>query len=687
MSRLAVEANASGSIVRISGSYSSGSWSLGTLINQFQDTAGNTTIGPNVIAVARTGEESTSILTMRYPHVITFSPTIDWIFLTETTAATTARVFLYEYNKVTSKYNWKGFITATFPGALAMTPRGFRVARYLHTSGSSIQTSGSFVTGFGTQFVSERLATGSRIGFGSNDPTQISTWFPISSIQSDTALTTSFSVGTASYSQYVIDELRPMWGMTCATTPTGGLYVAKGINYGDFTTGGTTIPAAVSADFQKAVYWLSDTLVATAAVTASTGLLIDNYTNFLSHSMYIIDISGATGLRCIQYNVRATGSVAGGRMILSPPDSTTTGQFSPIVGTMSQVNNGRLATTAHGPGSGSKGIYFVTTTRFYRADASLITAGNTTWVSDNRTEVPPGGVNTYPATANLSTLEYADVFDKFLVLSTGATAFRHYITVYPTNSGDQWTHIFGVDTKQTDQGAADSTNQPRFDGASQPISAWSQGGTSHLLKMGGAAASSQMYALPFGVHWTYSSITNQRAITPALLTPNCNKYVRVYVNDVEYIGDTGEIGQVATEPFRVSYRTSGIADNSGGWTLLGKNLDLSSVGAAPAIQFMIEFKTIGNGLMVPAQIYGVSVIYDDLSTDSHYQPSVGNSSAASKVFAWRHAVAFGGTVPTLRVRLFDAVTAGTLLDDTSLASGSGTWQKSTNSGSSWNAFR
>jgi hypothetical protein len=72
-------------------------------------------IGPFPVPVARPYEESTIISAM-YPHVISVSSTIDWVFLTEnaTTASTTRRVILYEFNKLTFTYNWKGFITTTF---------------------------------------------------------------------------------------------------------------------------------------------------------------------------------------------------------------------------------------------------------------------------------------------------------------------------------------------------------------------------------------------------------------------------------------------------------------------------------------------------------------------------------------------------------------------------------------------
>ena len=97
---------------------------------------------------------------------------------------------------------------------------------------------------------------------------------------------------------------------------------------------------------------------------------------------------------------------------------------------------------------------------------------------------------------------------------------------------------------------------------------------------------------------------------------------------------------------------------------------------------MFEFKMISS-FCTPARIHSVTVTYEDETTDSHYQPSAGNSSLASKRFAWRHSTAFGGTVPTLRIRLYDAVSGGGPLVDDDSATPTGTWERSTDGGSNW----
>ncbi len=99
---------------------------------------------------------------------------------------------------------------------------------------------------------------------------------------------------------------------------------------------------------------------------------------------------------------------------------------------------------------------------------------------------------------------------------------------------------------------------------------------------------------------------------------------------------------------------------------------------------MFEFTTISL-LGIPGRLMSVAVLYDDYSTEPHYQPSSGMTVEINKQFAWRFATAFGTTVPTLRVRLFDAITGGLLLDDNTTTP-TGVWEKTIDNGSNWTVY-
>ncbi len=776
---------------------------------------------------------------MMYPHALTITSTIDWVFLVENSAAASAarRIFLYEYNKTTSIYTWKGFINATLLTSTAQTLRGFRALRYIHTTGT-VSVTTTAVTGDGTKFQEEGIALGARIGFGSTDPNDISTWYVISAISSDTSITLSSSAGSvAAESAYVIEELRFVVTSTSTTVLNSGLQLVKGVNYSDFVPTGTTIPVSTNTDNIKAVYWLSDSGTATNVVTNNSpcGCAVTTEVNKALHYAYVIDGTGSTFVNVYRYNLRATGAIASGKMTLSIESYITgtvevtlgvvtgtgttftasmvgmkigfgstssalistwyyIGSFTSgtsitltnltfsvgagtsyiidsadvictapqlVAGTISAVNNGRVGTLQHGPGKNEESLYFVTTTRIYRAALSKIYSGNIEWISDNRPEIPTGGVGSYALTGALSAVEVADGMDRLIVLSTGATALRHYVTRYPMVAGDVFDHIFGVDDKQQDQilalggayitsgtvavssvtvtgtqtfftaamvgfrigfGSTDptaistwytilsftsitsitlssdagsigagsayvidlnSSTFPHFTTSSQPTTIWSENGIAHIVKHGATAALCQMYALPLSAHWSTAQTTNQRIITPALYTPDCEKFLRVIVSDQNRMG-SGEFS-ITPEAFKLYFRTKGIDYNTGEWTLIDKVGDLSGLSSSRFIQFMFEFVTIGL-TCIPSRIMSLTVVYDDTATktDSHYQPSVAKSNPTNKQFAWRFAVAFGGTVPTLRIRLYNAVSGDLLLDDYT-AGGYGIWEKSTD-GSTWGAY-
>ncbi len=679
-----VEQLATGSTAVYPAGYDSTKWNLGPLIQQYTGAgAADKFIGPLKPNLARPVDESTAI-PPTFIDSVPWSSTVDWVFGIEAVVGATKRITAYSYNRETASYSWKGFITFSVTNATNVQ-RGFRMCYYTYTAGT-VAVSGTAVTGTGTSFSTTGIGVGSRIGFGTTDPTAVATWYYISAIGSDTSITLTLTAGTISAgTSYVIEELRPVLTLTNTTLTNGGLFVGKGVTWDDFITTGTTIAASASTvNNLKLTYWLADT--GTVTNTVAAGVTIDGNTKFgftgTTHYAYVLD--GTTSLKVYKYNLRAADTIAAGKMTLTGANIVKTGAQA-VTGTNSQTNNGIICTASHGPGSGVKSIYFVTTTRVYRAAEANITDGNTTWQSDNRVEVPPGGATVQAASSVLTFINYSPAVDKFYVTTTGATGARSYLTRYPTTSGDEFEYIFGNAFVQLDNAAADSDSVPLpYDTRNATLSIETSNGIAHMLRVGAATTGTLgLHALAITVHWDLTSITNSVAISPEITTPNNSKFKRLFVEHVGSIG-TG----VFVTPLmmhRSYYRTTGISDDSGSWTLIDEVGDLSGVSGTSSIQFKIEFQTIGNVHGIPARIISLGVAYEDLTTDSHYQPSVAQSSTANKRFAWRFSTAFGGTVPTLRVRLYDAVSGGSLVDDNT-ASPAGTWEKSTDGGSNWTAY-
>lgn len=636
--------------------------------------------GPAPVAFARPMEQSTAIQ-CAYPHVIDVGNGIHWVFLAENSAAgTTRRIVCYTYNTTTNVFTWRGFITLIYPSATNHTIRALRVVRHTYSTGT-VAVSGTAVTGTSTAWQTARYAVGARIGFGSTNPNNISTWYYISAIGSDTGITLGTTAGTiAGGTAYVIEELRVYTATTNATAANGGLFVAKGVNFDDFVSGGTTISAATTTDNIKAMYWLAD--ASTVLNTAAGGMGLGQSHTDTSHDIYVTNADAGTSLRVYKYDGRvALAGLASGKSTSAFVYRTGAQTVS---GWISQTNSGCIGTLNHGPGSGVSSLYLATTTRILRCAESGITNGSTSFVTDQMTEIPPGTVNTFPATAGFTSVEISGSTDR-LFITTGA-AQRHYFTKY-NSVGDPLDRVCFVDNKQLDSTLVDS-NAPLFpSNVGFGYSAWIEAGMAYLLRNGTAVANNILYAVPFGADWEYaagiSAATQNRLITPKLATPGAVKYGRLAVQNAHLLGSTA-LGQ-PLEAYRAYYRTAGIDDDSGSWTLLDEAGDLSGVGGASYIQFMFEFRVIGP-FCLTTRLYGLICTYEDSGTDSHYQPSVANSNVSTKRFAWRFATAFGGMVPTLTVNLYDAVTGALQLTDTTAAQASGTFEKSTNGGSSWSAY-
>lgn len=655
-------------------------WNLGKgLIYNAGATAVDKYVAPDFQAI-RPMEESTAFaITQIVAHNL--SSTICYIFGVENSvvASATRRIALWELNRKTGARSWKGFVTLTLATATAHTVRDFKIDVKNETTGT-VAVSGTAVTGTTTAFATNKVAVGARIGFGSTDPANITTWYRIATRTSDTALVLGVSAGTISAgTPYVIQEFRPVYTATNATTTNGGIHYAKGVSIEDFTPTGTTIALATTVDDAKAVYWLKDASVQTNLVASGCACDFATATP-TSLDTYVLDLVSAGNHKIYKYNLRAPLTVATGASTNAFVLVTGT---QAITGTGSQNANLCIATAGHGLGSGIKSLYFVTTTRFYRVATANVTSLNATFISDVIAELPNGGTSTFALTSVLSTVEYMPSIDAFIVGTTHATSNFSYVTKYVA-SGAQFTQQFGRDYKYLEQSLKDN-NHPTIFSNQLTVFSYTDAGANRIfaVKQGTTVSTNHIYVMAFGADWNYALASSGRLISPQISTPNALKYYRVFANNVRYLGDT-YLGKT-TEPIRIYARTANITtDATTGWTLIDETNDLSGFAGASSIQFAIEFKTIGESCL-PTRILGINFAYEDNTTDSHYALAVEKSSVASKVFAWWFKTAFGGTVPTLTVRLYNAVTGGLLLEDDTLTPTLGTFEKSTD-GTAWTAY-
>lgn len=663
--------------------YSTSATLLGTLMRQ--GSGANTTdywVGPMPIGIARPSETAIGVYS-GYPQPFHYDDTTDWIFLNEiSTASIVRRIMLFEYNKKSSEFNWRGYVGLSFPLSGNNTVVGFRASLERYTTGT-ISANGISAFGLGTSWIGDGLAEGSRIGFHTTDYASVSSWFEINTIKDDTQMILNDDVGTiTSGTAYVIEDLRFVTVTTNSVVGNGGVYLTKGINFNNFAVSGNFVESS-SKENGKGTTVLLDNMATgvTGTNNYAVGCAIGSFDSWNQQYLYVLDHGNTTTSHKIyKYNIRASLSSTLNRSRSTDAFVLSTGLQATLV-TRVLNNNGIYATFNHGPGNGIPSFYFVTTTRVYRANISDITNGSTTWISDMMVEIPPGGITTYPLYNVFASVDDATNIDKLIIVTSGAGGARSYITSY-NSIADPFDHEFLIDTKQYDQSSSDSRTTPQLSINAVPFHIGALSGISYLVRANASVANNQLYAVPISVDWTYASITNQRVITPKIDTPNNNYYNRVHASYPQYMGIPPF--DIPVEPFRIYYRTLGIDDNTGTWNMVNVDGSLSGLQGSTSIQFMLEFKIIGSTCL-PSRVYSLAVSYEDDSTDSHYQPSVSHSSTATKAFAWRFSTAYGGTVPTMRVKLYDAV-AGTLLVNDTSTGATGSWEKSTDNGTVWGAY-
>ncbi len=620
--------------------YNSNFTSVGTLMYQQSGS-----IGPIPVAVARPMQQSTAI-TCSFPSVIPWSPTLDWVFLAEgSAAAATRRIVLYTFNRATASFTWQGFVTLTFPTGTNHIIRGIAVDYNIYTTGT-VAVSGTAVTGTGTLWLTDRMCVGGRIGFGSTDPNQIGTWYEISAITNNTSITLTGSAGSISAnSVYCIEDLRINLSTTNATTTNGGLFVVKGIKFENFTSIGTGIPAAVTTDNIRAVYWLAD--AASVTNTIATGLALGDISSWQSQNVYIIDTPSGSNVRCYVYNVRAslTGLSAGKS---TAAFSLSTGTQT-VPGTATQTNNGEIITTQQEHGAGIPSLYFATTTRACRADLSEITNGNLYWVNDLMIPLPPGGASNLATVDSLTYIEHLDFLDTFLLWSAGAR--RSYVSDYNVAQKNAPT-VHTIESKQLDSTLASSLSAPHPQVGLVGLISWNEEGMSYVVRQSTLTTGNQLYAVPQSACYTFEHVAGreQYVITPAIPTPaNCRVY-RVYANALSAYGGSDAF-LIPPEVINLSYRFEGVADNTGAWIQLPDSGLISGTQTGQDIQFRIRFKVFGF-FELPNSIKGINVVYEtDTDIPSFLQWNNNDTSNTTGAVGFIQVSSYG-SVPDLNITFY-----------------------------------
>ena len=472
------------------------------------------------------------------------------------------RIFLVTFKKSTNQFTEVGSIQVNYTPNSQHRCYTIIPSLELHTGGT-ITASGSSITGLGTTWLTDGVCVGNRIGFGSNNPLNITTWYRVNSVNSDNSITISKEFSTdgdtsilniTGATSYVIEDFRLIYMNNAAGSITlRGIALVKGLRYELFTIVSTSIPAGTTIDNIRACYRILDSATTSATFSPFGGVLMDKL-SFTNQDLYTVTYISATNISIQKFNIRASLTLTAGRS--NSPFIFTTGSqahggsniggFIPMV---TDYNNN---------------FYVTTYTRICRIPISGITSSSTSFIVDSMIENPPGTSTTYPLSSQLFGGQYLRQANKFYISHLQGT-IRNYVTSYIV-SGEFDRPIHINDQIQQSTYLVDKFDNLTTNFLSLPEYPHYNDGILFLVR-GTSTNNNIIYTLPIEADEDYHTTTNSCVITPELTTLSATSYFRVYV-DVDTFFNTDQRFYIPRESYSLYYRTSGITADTGSWTLI-----------------------------------------------------------------------------------------------------------------------
>lgn len=512
---------------------------------------------------------------------------------------------------------------------------------------------------------------------------------------------------------YVIEDLK-IFVIRSVT----GTHMIQGISIDDFTISPTTIPAP-SFNFmgldkgryniQDGAYFISSGFQAGSVNSAvSKDLRVLEKENDSTQYLYVVSNVG----RISRFNIKSPyitqlGTNTIGILRYNTSDEllvTGNGVITPSGLGIGGLATGKftIGTMQSGSANGVKSIFLDNSGVVQTSINDL--ANETSPLYTYMPEIPPGSTLTYNAAGNVGRVYFMPTIDKLVILNSSATA-KSYVTKYqlnmiqPTLSNTFYTRdtfselssensydiAFLMNGNQL-QGNTANVNAPRYpDTLGTGFFGTVENGILHLCRPL-ITIQNNLYSVPLGCESEYVDFSNNVIITPKFILPNVIGINGLYINQMKEYGAASFV--IPPEVIVIHYRTTGIDTNTGEWTefvdvkTLNDEIICKGVLETITIQFRFSFKIAGN-TCIPNKLYGFSLLYEDNRTDSHYSPSVSNSSLSNRTFAWRQETLWYGTIPNLKIRLYNATNNNIVFYDEIATSASGTWQYSVDNGSSW----
>jgi hypothetical protein len=624
----------------------------------------------------------------RYLKTITYSDDVDYVFSIYNAVATqtTLTVKLAKFDKKTESWTNCGRIfIPVVTGSVATRNATSVDAKLYRYSAGTVEVNGSGVTGSGTNWADNRIFQGSRIGFGTADATQITTWYEIADVPTNSNLTLSANaIPYTASTPYVIEELKLATTFTYGTNlGLSGTALIQGVHENVFSFTGTTITPAGGTlgtapydDRTRSYVRLVETQTTNNFRSPGPVLFNQsiNLTSSIDDYLYVFNQPSGNIIQIGRFNlgVPLTNIQTGSSF---DQYELMTGLGGALATAPSRI--GFFAKASHGPGSGSNDIYLVSTGRLNRTELTEIYTGSGAVATDNWFEIAPGGPSNL-STFGSANMCYIPKLDRFFLTSANSSAIFKY-NIY----GEEMERRVLLNSTVTN--TIVSRPYPQFvytNHATTPIVSCDN--DMLYVAIGASATTNIWMNIPIGADYEYAPQTKQWAVFPKLMTPGNKLFKQALVKFSNTI-TTSKLG-FPPERVYVFCRTTGIDDDSGEWTRLDNAGSMNAIPAAEQVQLAVAWDVLGSFALYPP-VYGVTLVYENENQMPQYIPSLSLTNVTNRIFAWRQAQLFTTpTIPTLNIKLYNSETGNLILEDTTASQSQGVFEYSNDDGVTWNPW-
>jgi hypothetical protein len=603
-----------------------------------------------------------------YGKPIYFSERYDYYVVFRWYTGTYKFFMLFQFDKL----NW----TMTFKGQIQVynivnDAEGYDMqCQLLREKRGTVNINGHQITGINTKFYDSKISEGSRIGFGTTDPSRVTTWYTINKIDNNNQLFIDSPAPSGTNIPYVIEELR-IYYLSFQT-----FNIVKGLNFDCFSTS-LSIPQIYISDTdrKRACYNIRDAVTPTInQIGFDLGPVVDDNTQYLYYMSSRTNING--DMRIFVFNIRADLKFIANGTSINPYLFKTGYQFSPWL--VNRTGHVKIAKTKFDNPDNVYHLYYEGQISHYRIRLDDIKPETTNMIdASNRGTYTAQAITPFWGdinAANSRTIMYDDYTDYFIVMNNSVEknfVYQYSSVGYP-KTGVQ--RFFGNNTilrfRNPPEGTVYTvmTQHPFYGDAIDGLLYINMMSTSFDSWERGA---SSIQVFPVGADFETIKTEENRVICPAVNVSKFSKLSKILFNYNKKLGDD-DYG-VPPETFRVFVRDHGIEDNTGIWTQLDQSYNISFLQPKRHIQISFTFKTLG-ATGHSARIHSYTIIGDELENLSKlFKWNINNSNANSGIFAFDQ-VKLNNTSFNIKINIYKKDNNESILEQSSLSSDNGTFQ-------------